>query len=214
MVIPVEASVRPFVLLLPEQFFEIHLGELTEEVLRGLAQQVAAVFSIPELDLGAVASAVTLGSVGAAAAAGGASHLSAGLFRSPDGERPIMVLVSCYVLASNHTSVQAAISGLLEIHESQDRGLVRSVQLDSGPAVTVEGHESAQITMGIPEAETYDMTNHTLTAWIPEPTGPSVIAVSVSSTNSEDWEHVKDLATGVFEGFLWTPTDQESGHDG
>jgi hypothetical protein len=219
MVNPVAASVpgeatrpRPFVLLLPEQFIEIHLGELTEDVLRGLARQVAGVFGISELDLGAVASAVTLGSVGAAAAAGGASHLSAGLFRSPDDERPVMVLVSCYVMVSDHTAVQAAVSGLLEIHETQNRGVVRAVQLDSGPAVTVEARETVQITMGEQAPEIYDITQHTVTAWIPDPTGTCVVAVSVSSTNSDDWEHVQDLAGGIFDGFLWARLEHGSGH--
>lgn len=194
---------RGFSLVLPEQSVEIPLGELTEDSLRGLADEIAAVFQIPSLDLGAVASAITLASMGAGAAAGGAAHVSAGIFRSADGERPILMLVSAYVMPSDHASVQAAISGLLEIHESQQSGLVRTVQLDSGPAVTVEAGEDTEITMGEPEPETYEISQHSLTAWIPDPDGATLVALSVMSTNTEDWPDIKDLAAGIFDGFFW-----------
>jgi hypothetical protein len=192
---------RGFNLVLPEQCVEIPLGELTEDGLRGLADEIAAVFQIPSLDLGAVASAITLASMGAGAAAGGAAHVSAGIFRSTDGSRPILMLVSAYVMPSDHASAQAAISGLLEIHESQQSGLVRTVQLDSGPAVTVEASEDTEITMGDPEP--YEISQHSLTAWIPDPDGSTLVALSVMSTNTEDWPDIKDLAEGIFDGFFW-----------
>ncbi|WP_173137467.1 hypothetical protein [Kibdelosporangium persicum] len=195
---------RGFNLVLPEQFVRIPLGELTEDGLRGLAAEIAGVFQVPEPDLGAVASAITLASVGAGAAAGGASHVSAGIFRSTDGERPLLVLLSAYVMASGHASVQAAISGLLEVHESRQAGLVRTVHLDSGPAVTVEAREDSEITMGEP-AETYELTQHSLTAWIPDPDGTTLVALSVMSTNTEDWLDIKDLTEGIFDGFFWQP---------
>lgn len=197
------ARMRGFNLVLPEQCVEIPLGELTEDGLRSLAGEIAAVFQVPETDLGAVASAITLASLGAGAAAGGASHVSAGIFRSADGERPILVLVSAYVMPSDHASVQAAISGLLEIHESQQSGLVRTVQLDSGPAVTVESTEDTEIKIGDPEAETYEITQHSLTAWIPDPDSTTLVALSVMSTNTEDWTDIRDLAGGIFDGFFW-----------
>ena len=62
---------RGFSLVLPEQCVEVPLGELTEQRLRGLAEEIAGVFGLPSLDLGAVASAITLASVGAGVAAGG-----------------------------------------------------------------------------------------------------------------------------------------------
>jgi hypothetical protein len=196
---------RGFSLVLPEQCVEIPLGELTEEGLRGLANEIAGVFQLPSPDLGAVASAITLASVGAGAAAGGASHVSAGIFRSTDGERPILMLVSAYVMPSDHTSVQAAVSGLIEIHETQQSGLVRTVHLDSGPAVTVESTEDTEITMGEPEPDTYEISQHTLTAWIPDPDGTTLVALSVMSTNTVDWADIKDLAEGIFDGFFWQP---------
>ncbi|RSM82833.1 hypothetical protein DMH04_24825 [Kibdelosporangium aridum] len=197
-------QLREFNLVLPDQFVQIPRGELTEQGLRALAGEIAGVFQVPELDTGAVAAAITLASVGAGVAAGGASHVSAGVFKSTDGQRPILVLLSAYVMPSDHASVQAAISGLLEIHESQQSGLVRTVHLDSGPAVTVESREDSEIKIGEPE-ETYGISQHALTAWLPDEDGTTLVALSVMSTNTEDWADVKDLAEGIFDGFFWQP---------
>lgn len=45
--------------------------------------------------------------------------------------------------------------------------------------------------------------NRQVSAWIPEPDGDTIAVVSVASPSWPDWEHVCDLALGIFDSFGW-----------
>lgn len=80
-------------------------------------------------------------------------------------------------------AVASAISGLPAVHEPEQRSLVRTVQLDAGPAVTVEAKEASEITF---DGEVFDVTQHTLTAWIWLWHGQPVFSVGVDDFRPAD----------------------------
>ncbi|MBP2328743.1 hypothetical protein JOF56_009128 [Kibdelosporangium banguiense] len=167
---------------------------------RGIAAETAAFFGIQSTDLGAVASAVTFATMAGAVREAGASYGAAGLFRSVDGLRPVLALVQCFVLLSDHYTVDAAVAGLTSLHAKQGMGAVRTERLESGPAVVVETVEQDLLTMG---DEVFQTEPRSVTAWIPDPAGTCVVGLGVSSNNTEDWDQIKDLAEGVFNAFEW-----------
>ncbi|PFG49933.1 hypothetical protein ATK36_5127 [Amycolatopsis sulphurea] len=140
-----------------------------------------------------------LATTAAAAEAGGSSYTAAGFFRSPeDPNLPIMALVNCFCLESDHTSTNVAIAGLDEVHRSTASGPVEIVELPVGPAVVAQSVTPGSISVG---EDTVKIAEHAITAWIP---GTKVIlGLAVTSNNTEDWAHVVDLAHGIFGTFEW-----------
>lgn len=195
-----------FSLFLPEGFIELHAGEPDLAQLRSLAADIAGVFGLDpgaEIDQGLAESTVLLTTAAAASAAGGSSYTAAGFFRSPDDpNRPIMALVSCFCVESSHTSANVAIAGLEEVHRRTSNGPVEVVELPAGPAVVAQSTTPGRITLG---EDSVAITEHAITAWIP---GPKVVlGLAVTSNNTEDWPHVADLASGLFETFEWADDD-------
>jgi len=150
---------------------------------------------------------VMLSTIAAASAAGGSSYTAAGFFRSPDTpSRPIMVLVNCFTVRSEHRTADVAVAGLEETQRNVATGLVESVELPAGPAVVAESRKPVRVPLG---EGTIDLDEHSITAWIPSP--GVVTAVAITSNNTEDWEHVKDLARGIFETLDWNEPASSSG---
>ncbi|QWF80381.1 hypothetical protein [Amycolatopsis sp. CA-230715] len=195
-------SEQRFSLFLPEGFIELPTGELDEEGFRALAAEIAQRFGMDpeaEIDQGLAETTVMLATTAAAAEAGGSCYTAAGFFRSPEVEaRPIMALVSCFPMESEHESTEVAIAGLDEVHRNTANGEVRIVELPAGPAVVAENTSANQAKIDDHDVE---LTEHSVTAWVP---GPGVVmGVAVTSNNTEDWAHVKDMAEGLFETFEW-----------
>ncbi|RJQ89649.1 hypothetical protein D5S19_04155 [Amycolatopsis panacis] len=152
-----------------------------------------------EIDQGIAETTVMLATTAAAAQAGGSSYTAAGFFRSPDDlNRPIMALVTCFCLESEHTSANVAIAGLEKVHRSTANGPVEIVELPVGPAVVAQSVTAGGIAVG---ADTVEIAEHAITAWIP---GTKVVlGLAVTSNNTEDWPYVADLARGIFDTFEW-----------
>ncbi|MFC4084762.1 hypothetical protein [Amycolatopsis samaneae] len=191
-----------FSLSLPDGFIELPVGSLDEEGFRSLAAAIAERFGLhPDagIDQGLAESTVMLATTAAAAEAGGSSYTAAGFFRSPeDAGRPIMALVNCFCLESDHSSAEVAIAGLEELHHGTANGPVEVVELPAGPAVVTQSVTSGDVPAG---EDTVEITEHAITAWIP---GTKVLlGLAVTSNNTEDWVHVADLARGIFGTFEW-----------
>jgi hypothetical protein len=116
----------------------------------------------------------------------------------------VLALVQCFVLLSDHHTVDAAVAGLTSLHERQGIGAVRAERLESGPAVVVETVEQDLLTMG---DEVFQTEPRSSTAWIPDPSGTCVVGFGVSSNNTEDWDQITDLAEGVFNAFEWVAAE-------
>jgi hypothetical protein len=190
---------------LPEGFITLPTGEIDDEKFRSLAATVSSDFGLDadaEIDQGLAETTVMLATTAAAAQAGGSSYTAAGFFRSPDDvNRPIMALVNCFCLESDHTSTNVAIAGLEEVHRSTAKGPIEVVELPVGPAVVAQSVTSGSIMIG---EDTVEITEHAITAWIP---GTKVVlGLAVTSNNTEDWAHVVDLAHGIFATFEWADT--------
>jgi hypothetical protein len=198
--VPVEPP--GFSLFVPEGFITLPAGEIDNRKFRSLAAGVSAGFGLDpdaEIDQGLAETTVTLATTVAAARAGGSSYTAAGFFRSPDDvNRPIMALVNCFCLESDHTSTDVAIAGLEEVHRSVANGPVEVMELPVGPAVVAQSITPARILIG---EDAVEITEHAITAWIP---GTKVVlGLAVTSNNTEDWAHVIDLASGIFTTFEW-----------
>jgi len=194
-----------FSLFLPAGFIEMPAGDIDEVGFRSLAAEIATLFGLdPQagIDQGLAETTVMLTTAAAAAHAGGSSYTAAGFFRSPDDvNRPIMALVTCFCLESDHTSTNVAIAGLEEVHRSVAKGPVEVVELPVGPAVVAQSTTPEGISDG---EDTVEITEHAITAWIPGVKG--VVGLAVTRTHSEDWAHVVDLARGIFTTFEWADT--------
>jgi hypothetical protein len=191
-----------FNLVLPGGFIDLPRGEVDMEELQLLARELAEQFGLdPDapMDQGMAETVVMLTSAAAAAQAGGSSYTAAGFFRSPDDvNRPIMALVNCFCLESDHTSTNVAIAGLEEVHRSTAKGPVEVVELPVGPAVVAQSVTPGGTSVG---EDTVAITEHAITAWIPGT--KAVLGLAVTSNNTEDWAHVVDLARGIFATFEW-----------
>lgn len=200
--VTVPAEPPGFALFLPEGFIGLPAGEIDETKFRALASAVSSGFAMgadAEIDSGLAETTAMLATTAAAARAGGSSYTAAGFFRSPDDlNRPIMALVNCFRLESEHTSATVAIAGLEEVHRSTANGPVEIVELPVGPAVVAQSVTAGGIAVG---ADTVGVAEHAITAWIP---GTKVVlGLAVTSNNTEDWPHVVDLARGIFDTFEW-----------
>lgn len=144
--------------------------------------------------------------LGASAVAGGSDYVAAGIFRShADVERAAMAVMNCFLLPSNHDSPQTAIDGLQQHHRNAEH--IETVQLPAGEAVIAQWRESESITV---DEQNIDITKHAITAWIPNPSGPGLLGVAVTSNNTEDWTHIADMAKGIFETVEWNPINDET----
>lgn len=191
---------------LPDGFIELPGGEPDEQKVQQLASALANRFGLSadgEIDEGLASSTVLLMTIGAAAAAGGADYTAAGIFRShEDPERPVMTVVSCLMVPSDHDSPRTAIAGLQQHHRDARSDVV---QLPAGEAVVVQAEEAETLTA---DDQTFEVTKHSITAWIPDPTGAGLLAVAVTSNNTDDWKAIVDMAGGVFETIEWTSSQE------
>ncbi|MGH3624054.1 MAG: hypothetical protein ACRDQ5_20060 [Sciscionella sp.] len=203
---PTAAAAGPssFSIFLPEGFIELPSDEPDLDQLQALAREIAALFGAEpdgEIDQGLAETTAMLAATAtaAASAAGRSSFTAAGFFRSPDdSSRPIMALINCFCLESDSDSIETTVAGLQEVHRHTGDGAPEVVELPAGTAVLAQATAPRQATVG---ETTVEMTEHSITAWIANPT--SVVAVAVTSNNTEDWDHVADMSRGIFETFEW-----------
>lgn len=188
---------------LPAGFIELPAGEVDEETFRTVAGELTTWFGLgpnAPIDQGIAETTVLLLTTGAAARAGGAFYTAAGIFRSPEqSDRPLMVLVNCFAMESDHAAVEDAVAGLVQANRETATGPVRTVELPCGQAVTVENTKSREVAAGEAAVE---LTEHTLTAWIPADRG-IVYGIAVSSHNTEDWQYILDMTEGVLRTVEW-----------
>jgi hypothetical protein len=193
---------QQFTLVLPDGFIDLPRGETDLAQLHSLARELADQFGLdPDvpMDQGMAEAAAMLATTAAAAQAGGSHYTAAGFFRSPDeANRPIMALVTCLCLESDHPSAAVAIAGLEEVHRTVANGPVEVVELPAGPAVVTQSVTPGRISVG---TDAVEITGHSITAWIP---GVKVLlGLAVTSNNTEDWIHISELARGIFATFEW-----------
>ncbi|WP_438387943.1 hypothetical protein [Actinopolyspora saharensis] len=198
-------------LVLPEGFIELPTGEPTEEKLRTLASAVITRFGLPadtEMDQSLAATATMLMTLGASAEAGGAHYTASAVFRSAQqAQRPLMVMVTCFLVGSEHGSRRTAIAALEQYYNNEPGTEVELVELPSGEAVVTRTASTNEFEVG---EETVGVTNHAITAWIPTPSATELLSVSVTSNNTEDWDDIVDLAHGIFETIEWSaPADRQ-----
>ncbi|KEI43348.1 hypothetical protein [Saccharopolyspora rectivirgula] len=199
------ASAQPnYSILLPEGFVELPGGEPTEAKLRTLAGAVATRFGLPadtEIDQGLAATAAMLMTVGASSAAGGAHYTAAAVYRSKrQPERPVMVLVNCFFMASQHSAPHIAVEGLEQYFGSRPDTTAERLRLPAGEAVVAR---TATTNLLQVKDSSVEITSHSITAWLPNPTGTGVLGVAVTSNNTEDWDDIVDLAQGIFQTVEW-----------
>jgi len=195
---------REYTLDLPPGFIEIPLGELSSDVIERAATQAATAFGLSQGDQHTRNLAFALSSAVAGELANDISYLAIGFFRSHDGARPIMVAITCLSRPSQHEEVQAAISGLLEVHRDQGQESVWPIQLSSGPAVAVVTEEFNELTID-GQQDAIPLIQRAVTAWTPDPDGTTLAVVSVSSNNWQDWDSVCELALDLFDTLEWAP---------
>ncbi len=203
------AAVEPagFTIHLPDGFLELPTGDPDEQKLAGLASALAARFGLPadtEIDQGLAETAAMLMTLGASSEAGGSQYTAAGIFRSARAERPLMAVVSCFVLPSEHDSPRTALSGLERYYRNQPGVGVEPAEFPAGEAVLVSSASTDTLTLGDQSAE---VTKHAITAWIPHPSGTGMLGIAVTSNNGEDWTDIADMAGGIFETAEWLPQD-------
>lgn len=198
-------------LFLPDGFIQLPAGEPTDAKLNALASAVISQFGLPagtEVDQSLAGTAAMLMALGASAEAGGAHYVATAIFRSArQPERPLMVVVSCFLLGSEHASPRTALAGLEECYTNEPGSEVEQVHLPAGGAVVTRTASTSTLEV---EDRTIEITNRAITAWIPNPSGAGILNVSVTSNNAEDWADIVDLAQGIFETVEWTP-HEESG---
>lgn len=194
---------------LPAGFIELPAGEVDEETFRAVAGELTTWFALgpnAPIDQGIAEATVMLLTAGAAARAGGAGYTAAGIFRSPEqSDRPLLVLVNCFAMESDHATVEDAVAGLVEANRETAAGPVRTVELPCGQAVTVENTKTGEFAAGEASVE---LTEHTLTAWVPADRG-IVYGIALSSHNTEDWEYILDMAGGVLGTVEWDAGDAQ-----
>lgn len=205
-------STPGFQIFLPHGFISLPVTnpeQPTEEQFRSVAAAISSSFGLdPDhaIDQGLAETAVMLLTIGAASAAGGSTYTAAGFFRSPDeASRPIMALVNCFYLETQRQSVPIAIAGLEEFHRHAGASPTSVVDLPAGRSVVAQTRESNTLVL---EKGSVDVVQHAITAWIPTPTGQGVASIAVTSNNAEDWGHVVDMASGIFETFEWEPAGE------
>ncbi|SDJ86241.1 hypothetical protein SAMN04487820_102416 [Actinopolyspora mzabensis] len=204
-------EVPRYSLVLPEGFIELPDGEPTEEKLHALASAVAVRFGLPEdteIDQGLAGVAAMLMTLGASAEAGGAHYNAAAVFRSAqEAQRPLMVVVSCFVFGSERTTRHTAVAALEQYYGNQSGTEVEVVELPAGESVVTRAATPSTVEVG---EEAVELTNHAITAWIPSPAVSDILGVSVTSNNTEDWTDIADLARGIFETVEWLPDDDDT----
>lgn len=196
-----------FAIHLPDGFIELPTGEPDQQKLTGLASALAVRFGLPadaEIDQGLAETAAMLMALGASSEAGGSQYTAAGIFRSARAERPLMAVVSCFVLPSEHDSPRTALSGLEQYYRNDSGVRLEPAEFSAGEAVLVSSVSTDALTLGDRSAEA---TKHALTAWIPDPSATGMLGVAVTSNNGEDWADIADMASGIFETVEWLPQD-------
>jgi hypothetical protein len=205
---PVER--RGFALFLPDGFIELPAGDLDEAGFGSLAAAVSAEFGADPaagIDQGTAETAVMLAATAAMADAGGSTYTAAGFFRSPDDpDRPIMVLVTCMYVDSDHATIDTAIAALHQAQRATATGPVEIADLQAGPAVITQSATPDCLDLG--DDGTMEIVSHAITAWIPGP--GAILGIAVTSNTAEDWDHVGDLARGIFDTVEWDTQEEHA----
>jgi hypothetical protein len=199
---------RGFNLAIPEGFIELPVDEDDfdiPEVGEALVARVAALFSLDPESEYAAATAAAFSAIGLTAGEA-LDYAAVALYRSPDDPmRPIMITLTGTTMPSEHHNVQAAIEGLMEIHESEARGVPAHYRLPIGPAVAVvtEDHQAMEF-----DGEAVPIVTRQASLWVPDPDGTTVGMLAVQTNSWQDWEHVCVVALDIFDSFEWQPLDE------
>ncbi|TCO52811.1 hypothetical protein [Actinocrispum wychmicini] len=199
---------RGFTLALPEGFIELPVDEEDfdiPEVRSTLVAKMAALFGLDPDSEYAAATAAAYSAIGLTAGQG-MDYAAVALYRSPDDPtRPIMITLTCTTMPSEHHTVPAAVEGLLEVHESQAKGVPARHRLPIGPAVTLVTEDPQALEY---EGESVPILSRQVSLWVPDPDGTTVGVVAVQTNSWQDWEHVCVVAVDIFDSFEWQPLDE------
>lgn len=196
-------------LFLPEDFIELPEGEVTEAKITNLASALAVRVGYgadAELDQELAAATSLVMTLGASAYTGGAHYVATALYKSARAKRPLMIIVSCFLIPSNHDSPEVALTGLRQHHEQQTDINVKRLAFPGGDAIVTRAASTTMLAGGDQEIP---VTNHVITAWFPHPTSAAVLGVAISSNNTADWDDIVDLAHGIFTTVEWDPHEDE-----
>lgn len=203
------AETPRYSLFLPEGFIELPAGEPTDTKLHALVTAIVSRFGLAtgiEVDQSLAGAAVMLMTLGASAEAGGAHYTAAGVLRSAQqADRPLMVVVNCFFLASEHVSPRITVAGLAEYYKNEPDTDVEQVLLPAGDAIVTRTASTSTLEAN---DETVEIASCAITAWVPNPVGPGILSVSITSNNAEDWMDIVDLAHGIFETVEWLAVEQ------
>jgi hypothetical protein len=189
-----------FSLSLPRGFVPLPLFEEGRDD-AGLARHFADLLGLDDVDESSTMVAAVMADFGAMLGSGGLEYAAMGLFRSPSvPTRPVSALLTCVRMTASQSALSTEIAALMTIH--QELGASPQVlTLPAGEAVAVVTEEAQDV--GTDPAVPAVVLNRQVSVWIPEPDGDTIAVVSVASPSWPDWEHVCDLALGVFDSFGW-----------
>lgn len=191
---------RSFSLSLPDGFVPLPLSEEDRDD-TGLARHFANLLGLDDTDESSSIVATVLTEFGTTLGASGLEYAAIGLWRSPSvPTRPVSALPTCARMTTSHAAVNTEIAALLEVHE-QRGAFAQALTLPAGLAVAVVTEEAQAA--GKDADSPAVVLNRQVAAWIPEPDGDTIAVVSVASPSWPDWEHVCDLALGIFDSFGW-----------
>lgn len=192
---------RGFNVVLPKGFIELAVDEDDydrPEVRSGLVAKFAQLFNLDPDSEYAEATAAAYATIGLLAGQA-LDYAAVALYRSADDPlRPIMITLTAKSTPSRHDTPQAAIEGLLEIHNAQGRGVPDRYKLPIGPAVTL-------VTQDDLEVDTLPIVNRQVSLWVPDPDGTTLGMVAVQTNSWQDWANVCAVAVDIFDSFEWNP---------
>ncbi|HWE91280.1 MAG TPA: hypothetical protein VG317_17600 [Pseudonocardiaceae bacterium] len=196
------ANPRDYALTIPTGFIRLPVSELTDNSIKIVATHLAATFHQDYVDDNMRALAFALSTAVSQTVPDAVSFVGVGLFRSPEADRPIMVVLTCLSQGSDHGDIETGIAGLLEVHRQENRGSVEEIQLPCGRAVAVVIEDLNELTVA--GSAPIPLIRRSVTAWIPDPHGTTTAVISLSSNNWQDWDHVCRLALDLFGTLEWS----------
>ncbi|MFF0148438.1 hypothetical protein ATK36_5125 [Amycolatopsis sulphurea] len=197
---------REFTFTVPDGFVELPVDDIdvdgTEK--HELDRRVANAFGLAADDSNAAMLANTYALYGETMGSQGIDYAAIAIYRSPDApDRPIMPILASSCIPSEHESVDVAIEGLLQTHESTEAGSTRTLSLPAGTAVVTVRENKTILHGDDADGVEVHVLRRQVTAWIPDPKGTSIAMVAVCSNNWQDWEHVAVLALDIFDTVSW-----------
>jgi hypothetical protein len=196
-----ELMTEGYEISVPDGFVRVPLSSIDGVNLSKLSSDVAKMFGLLVADERSDEMAEHLLYLGEYLSQKEVDVIAIAVYRSrSDEQRLIMVTLSSSIVLVDSIDRDTAIAGLLEVHERRGSGSVGTLELPCGPSVIVVSEELRSVDHLDQEIS---LLHREVTAWTPPPTGKSVVAVSVSSNNWQDWDQVSVLALDVFNSIRW-----------